>query len=57
MNRQGHTEPGRETARLCSQFGRVRTLTKHGMTQAQVADLYEVPIDEILPQLRRRRDS
>jgi hypothetical protein len=30
-----------------SQFGRVRALTKYGMTQAQVADLYEVTIDEI----------
>ena len=30
-----------------SQFGRVRALTKYGMTQAQVADLYEATIDEI----------
>lgn len=30
-----------------SQFGRVRALTNYGMTQAQVADLYEVTIDEI----------
>jgi hypothetical protein len=30
-----------------SQFGRIRALTKYGMTQAQVADLYEVTIDEI----------
>jgi hypothetical protein len=30
-----------------SQFGRVRALTKYGMTQAQVADLYEVTTDEI----------
>jgi hypothetical protein len=30
-----------------SQFGRVRTLTKYGMTQAQVAELYGVAVDEI----------
>jgi hypothetical protein len=29
------------------QFGRVRALTNYGMTQAQVADLYEVTIGEI----------
>jgi len=39
---------GRETREIpAAQFGRVRTLTKYGMTQAQVADLYEVTIDEI----------
>jgi DNA-binding transcriptional regulator YiaG len=30
-----------------SQFGRVRTLTKYGMTQAQVAELYGVTVQEI----------
>ena len=30
-----------------SQFGRVRTLTKYGMTQAQVAELYGVTAHEI----------
>jgi hypothetical protein len=30
-----------------SQFGRVRTLTKYGMTQAQVAELYGVTAREI----------
>jgi hypothetical protein len=30
-----------------SQFGRVRALSNYGMTQAQVADLYEVTIDAI----------
>ena len=30
-----------------SQFGRVQTLTKYGMTQAQVAELYGVAVDEI----------
>jgi hypothetical protein len=30
-----------------SQFGRVRALTKYGMTQAQVAELYGVTVDEI----------
>jgi hypothetical protein len=30
-----------------SQFGRVRTLTKYGMTQAQVAELYGVTVHEI----------
>jgi hypothetical protein len=30
-----------------SQFGRVRALTKYGMTQAQVAELYGVTAHEI----------
>ena len=30
-----------------SQFGRVHTLTKYGMTQAQVAELYGVTVHEI----------
>ena len=30
-----------------SQFGRVRALTNYGMTQAQVAELYGVGVDEI----------
>jgi hypothetical protein len=30
-----------------SQFGRVRTLTKYGMTREQVAELYGVTVDEI----------
>jgi hypothetical protein len=30
-----------------SQFGRVRTLTKYGMTQSQVAELYGVTVREI----------
>jgi DNA-binding transcriptional regulator YiaG len=30
-----------------SQFGRIRTLTSYGMTQAQVAELYGVSVDEI----------
>ena len=39
---------GRETREIpASQFGRVRTLTKYGMTQAQVAELYGVAVDEI----------
>ena len=38
----------RETRGIpASQFGRVRTLTKYGMTQAQVAELYEVTVNEI----------
>jgi hypothetical protein len=32
---------------LSPQFGRVRALTSYGMTRAQVADLFEVTIDEI----------
>jgi len=36
-----------------SQFGRVRTLTKYGMTQAQVAELYGVTVQEIDWILRR----
>jgi len=39
---------GRETPQIpASQFGRVRTLTKYGMTQAQVAELYGVTAHEI----------
>ena len=30
-----------------SQFGRIRALTSYGMTQAQVAELYGVGVDEI----------
>ena len=30
-----------------SQFGRVRALTRYGMTRAQVAELYGVTVDEI----------
>ena len=38
----------RETATIpASQFGRIRTLTSYGMTQAQVAELYGVGLDEI----------
>jgi hypothetical protein len=38
----------RETATIPpSQFGRIRTLTSYGMTQAQVAELYGVGLDEI----------
>ena len=39
---------GREPRQIpASQFGRVRTLTKYGMTQAQVAELYRVTVHEI----------
>jgi hypothetical protein len=45
---------GRETHQIpVSQFGRVRTLTKYGMTRAQVAELYGVTVDEIDWILRR----
>jgi hypothetical protein len=45
---------GRETRQIpTSQFGRVRTLTKYGMTQAQVAELYGVTVDEIEKIIRR----
>ena len=38
----------RETRTIpASQFGRIRALTSYGMTQAQVADLYGVGVDEI----------
>ena len=30
-----------------SQFGRIRALASYGMTQAQVAELYDVSVDEI----------
>jgi len=40
--------PRREKATIpASQFGRIRTLTSYGMTQAQVAELYGVGLDEI----------
>jgi hypothetical protein len=45
---------GRETRQIpVSQFGRVRTLTKYGMTRAQVAELYGVIVDEIEKIIRR----
>jgi hypothetical protein len=38
----------RETRGIpASQFGRVRALTRYGMTRAQVAELYGVTVDEI----------
>ena len=40
VRRETGTIPG-------SQFGRIRTLTSYGMTQAQVAELYGVSVDEI----------
>jgi len=46
IKREAHEIPA-------SQFGRVRALTNYGMTQAQVADLYEVTIDEIDRIIRR----
>jgi len=36
-----------------TQFGRVRTLTKYGMTRAQVAEFYGVIVDEIEKIIRR----
>jgi hypothetical protein len=45
---------GREAREIpASQFGRVRTLTKYGMTRAQVAELYGVIVDEIEKIIRR----
>jgi hypothetical protein len=39
---------GRDTGAIpASQFGRVRALASYGMTQAQVAELYGVGVDEI----------
>ena len=40
---------GRRATRAipASQFGRVRALASYGMTQAQVAELYGVGVDEI----------
>jgi hypothetical protein len=44
----------RETREIpVSQFGRVRALTNYGMTQAQVAELYGVAVDEIERIIRR----
>jgi hypothetical protein len=55
VNAEPATEPKEKSAvaeqrmprLLPSQFGRVRTLTRYGMTPAQVAELYEVLIDEV----------
>jgi hypothetical protein len=45
---------GRETREIPdSQFGRVRALTRYGMTRAQVAELYGVIVDEIEKIIRR----
>jgi hypothetical protein len=39
---------GRESRAIpSSQFGRIRALASYGMTQAQVAELYDVSVDEI----------
>jgi hypothetical protein len=39
---------GQQTAPIpASQFGRVRALASYGMTQAQVAELYGVGVDDI----------
>ena len=44
----------RETRQIpVSQFSRVRTLTSYGMTREQVAELYEVAVDEIDRIIRR----
>ena len=38
----------RETGTIpASQFGRIRALTQYGMTEAQVAELYDVSVGEI----------
>jgi hypothetical protein len=45
---------GREAREIpASQFGRVRTLRKYGMTRAQVAELYGVIVDEVEKIIRR----
>ncbi len=45
---------GRETRQIpASQFGRVRALTRYGMTRAQVAELHGVIVDEIEKIIRR----
>ncbi len=38
---------GRSGSVLASQVGRVRALTRYGMTRTQVAELYGVSVDEI----------
>ena len=45
--RRQRTVPRNTGAIPASQFGRVRALAGYGMTQAQVAELYGVGIDEI----------
>ena len=48
----------RETGSIpASQFGRVRALASYGMTQAQVAELYGVSIDEIERIIRHSNSS
>ena len=39
------------------QFGRIRALTSYGMTQAQVAELYGVSVDEIEQIVREPNSS
>jgi hypothetical protein len=44
----------RETREIpATQLGRVRALTRYGMTRAQVAELYGVTVDEIERIIRR----
>jgi hypothetical protein len=48
----------RETGKIAaSQFGRIRALTSYGMTQAQVAELYGVRVDEIERIVREPKSS
>jgi hypothetical protein len=49
----GVPEPQAPSAVARSQFARIRTLVKYGMTVAQVAKVYEVAADEIARILRR----
>jgi hypothetical protein len=43
--------PAREIPR--SQFARIRTLARYGMTVSQVAEVYKVPVGEIERILRK----
>ncbi len=49
----GIPEPQATRAVARSQFARIRTLVKYGMTVAQVAKVYRVADDEIARILRR----
>jgi hypothetical protein len=47
-NAEALIEPKAEPPRIrASQYGRVRALLSYGMTRAQVADLYKVPVIEV----------
>jgi hypothetical protein len=47
IERQGAIISQPTTDIPASEYGRIRTLAKHGMTLEQLAELYEVALDEV----------